>query len=242
MLKKLLGSIREYKKDSILAPIYVTLEVVLEVLIPFLMSMIIDRGVGEGDMPFIIRIGLILIVSTLFSLIFGALSGLHAAKASAGFAKNLRKDMYYNIQDFSFSNIDQFSTSSLITRLTTDITNVQNSYQMIIRIMVRAPLMLVFSLMMALNINSELGMVFLGAIPFLGIGLYLIMSQAFPIFQRVFRTYDKLNRVVQENLYGIRVVKSYVREEHETEKFKSVSKKSTLISQRLKKYWRSTVL
>ena len=224
MIKKLMGSIREYKKDSILAPIYVTLEVVLEVLIPFLMSMIIDRGVGEGDMPFIIRIGLILIVSTLFSLIFGALSGLHAAKASAGFAKNLRKDMYYNIQDFSFSNIDQFSTSSLITRLTTDITNVQNSYQMIIRIMVRAPLMLVFSLMMALNINSELGMVFLGAIPFLGIGLYLIMSQAFPIFQRVFRTYDKLNRVVQENLYGIRVVKSYVREEHETEKFKSVSK------------------
>lgn len=225
MIKKLMGSIREYKKDSILAPIYVTLEVVLEVLIPFLMSMIIDRGVGEGDMPFIIRIGLILIVSTIFSLGFGVLSGLHAAKASAGFAKNLRKDMYHNIQDFSFSNIDQFSTSSLITRLTTDITNVQNSYQMIIRIMVRAPLMLVFSLIMALSINSELGMVFLGAIPFLGFGLYLIMSKAFPIFQKVFRTYDKLNRVVQENLYGIRVVKSYVREAHETEKFKSVSKK-----------------
>jgi ATP-binding cassette subfamily B protein len=225
MIKKLMGSIREYKKDSILAPIYVTLEVVLEVLIPYLMSMIIDKGIGEGDMPFIIRIGLILIVSTLFSLGFGVLSGLHAAKASAGFAKNIRKDMYYNIQDFSFSNIDQFSTSSLITRLTTDITNVQNSYQMIIRIMVRAPLMLVFSLLMALSINSELGMVFLGAIPFLGFGLYVIMSQAFPIFQKVFRTYDKLNRVVQENLYGIRVVKSFVREEHETEKFKSVSKK-----------------
>ena len=164
------------------------------------------------------------ICRSVVSLIFGALSGKYSASASSGFAKNLRKDMFYNIQNFSFSNIDKFSTSSIVTRLTTDITNVQNAYQMIIRMAVRCPLMLVFSLIMAFNVNSELSLIFLGAIPFLGIGLFLVMSHAHPIFERVFKIYDKLNNVVQENLHGIRVVKSFVREDYEEAKFKKVSK------------------
>lgn len=157
-------------------------------------------------------------------MIFGALSGKHAAYASAGFAKNLRHDMYYRVQDYSFKNIDKFSTASIVTRLTTDVTNIQNAYQMCIRVAVRAPVMLIFSLFMSFSVNPELSLVFLCSIPILGGGLYYIMTHAHPIFERVFKKYDKLNNVVQENLHGIRVVKSFVREDHEIDKFKDVSK------------------
>lgn len=224
MIKKLMNSIREYKRDSILAPVFVTLEVIMEVIIPWLMAELIDKGIDGGNMNFILKLGIMLAIACVVSLIFGALSGKYSASASSGFAKNLRKDMFYNIQNFSFSNIDKFSTSSIVTRLTTDITNVQNAYQMIIRMAVRCPLMLVFSLIMAFNVNSELSLIFFGAIPFLGIGLFLVMSHAHPIFERVFKIYDKLNNVVQENLHGIRVVKSFVREDYEEAKFKKVSK------------------
>lgn len=223
MIKTMLKSVREYKRDSILAPIFVTLEVVMEVIIPLLMAMLIDKGIDGGNMNYILRIGIMLAVACVISLAFGALSGKYAASASSGFARNLRKDMYYNVQNFSFSNIDKFSTSSIVTRLTTDITNVQNAYQMIIRIAVRGPIMIIFSLIMAFGINHKLSLIFLGAIPILGIGLYFIMTHAHPIFERVFKTYDKLNRVVEENLRGIRVVKSYVREDFEEKKFKDVS-------------------
>lgn len=224
MIKKLSESIRQYKKDSILAPIYVTLEVIMEVIIPLLMANLIDLGIDKGDMNYILKIGIALIISCGMSLLFGILSGKHAAIASAGYAKNLRKDMYYNVQNFSFSNIDKFSTSSIVTRLTTDVSNVQNAYQMIIRIAIRGPIMLIFSLIMAFKVSPKLSLIFLFAIPILGGGLYLIIKNAHPIMERVFKTYDKLNSVVQENLHGIRVVKSFVREDFEDEKFKKVSK------------------
>ncbi|MDD2586522.1 MAG: ABC transporter ATP-binding protein [Syntrophomonadaceae bacterium] len=223
MIKQLAKCVGEYKKDSILTPIFVILEVVIEVIIPLLMANMIDYGIQLGNMSVIIKFGIVLIMSTLFSLIFGILSGHFAARASAGYARNLRKKIYYTVQDYSFFNIDRFSTASLVTRLTTDVTNVQNAYQMIIRVAVRSPVMLIFSLLMAFSINSKLSMIFLGVVPFLGAGLYLIIKNAHPIFVRVFKTYDKLNRVVQENLRGIRVVKSFVREEYEIEKFSSVS-------------------
>lgn len=224
MIKRLSLSIGEYKKESILTPVLVSLEVLMEVAIPLLMANLIDYGIDAGNMNYIIKIGVILVSFALISLIFGALSGKNAAKASTGFARNLRRDMYYNVQNFSFSNIDKFSTSSIITRLTTDVTNVQNAYQMIIRIAVRCPLMLVFSLIMTFSINMELSLIFLGIIPILGIGLYIIISKAHPIFERVFKTYDNLNTIVQENLLGIRVVKSYVQEDCEKEKFDTVAK------------------
>lgn len=223
MIKILMKSIREYKRDSILTPFFVSLEVVMEVIIPLLMAMLIDYGIDGKDLGYIWRMGIFLVVSAMISLLFGALSGKFAASASAGFAKNLRKDMYYNVQNFSFANIDKFSTASIVTRLTTDITNVQNSYQMIIRMAVRSPIMLIFSMIMAFGINVRMACIFLCAIPILGVGLWLIMTRAHPIFERVFNTYDKLNNVVQENLHGIRVVKSYVREEHEDGKFKKIS-------------------
>ena len=223
MIKTLLKSVREYKRDSILAPIFVTLEVIMEVVIPLLMAMLIDKGIDAGNMNYILKIGIALAISCVISLVFGALSGKFAASASAGFAKNLRKDMFYNVQNFSFSNIDKFSASSIVTRLTTDITNVQNAYQMIVRIAVRGPIMIIFSLIMAFGINHKLSLVFLLAIPVLGGGLYFIMTHAHPIFERVFKIYDKLNNVVQENLRGIRVVKSFVREDFEEKKFKNVS-------------------
>ena len=223
MIRKLAGCIREYKRASVLTPIFVTMEVVMEVIIPLLMARLIDLGIDQGDMAMIVRLGLALVLSTMISLAFGALSGKYAAAASAGFAKNLRKDMYERVQDFSFSNIDRFSTSSIVTRLTTDVTNVQNAFQMIIRVAVRAPIMLVFSLGMAFSVNPSLSLIFLAAIPVLGLGLYLVASRAHPIFERVFKTYDRLNTVVQENLRGIRVVKSYVREDHERAKFGGVS-------------------
>lgn len=223
MIKRLAACIRQYKKDTIITPIYVTIEVIMDVIIPLLMAKLIDYGINKGNMNVIWEIGGALVLVTIISLASGALAGNYAARASAGYARNLRQDMYYAVQDFSFSNIDKFSTASIITRLTTDVTNVQNAFQMIIRIAVRSPLMLLFSLVMAIGINPRLSLIYLISIPLLGGGLYIIIRNAHPIFERVFRTYDKLNNVVQENLRGIRVVKSYVREEHEKEKFGKVS-------------------
>ena len=223
MIKKLAKCIRQYKAVTLLAPTYVSIEVVLEVIIPLLMASLIDKGIDAGNMNEILKYGIILIILSFFSLLFGILAGRYAAKASTGFAANLRHDMYYNIQNFSFSNIDKFSTASIITRLTTDVTNVQMAFQMIIRVAVRAPLMLIFSLVMAMYINLKISLIFLAAIPILGFGLCFIAMKAHPIFERVFKTYDKLNNVVQENLHGIRVVKSYVREDFEENKFNTVS-------------------
>ena len=223
MIKKLAKSIREYKKESILTPIFVSLEVVMEVIIPLLMANLIDKGMYAGDMNEVLKIGLELVGAAMLSLIFGVLSGSVAAKASAGFAKNLRKDLYYKVQDFSFSNIDKFSTASIITRLTTDVTYVQMAFQMIIRIAVRTPLMLVFSLIMAFGINKELSLIFLILIPIVGVALGLISTKVYPIFDRVFKKYDNLNEIVEENVSSIRVVKSYVLEEKEKEKFEKTS-------------------
>ncbi|MBE6773780.1 MAG: ABC transporter ATP-binding protein [Clostridia bacterium] len=225
MIKRLSKCIREYKLPSILTPVLVSLEVVMEVLIPYLMGKLIDDGIKKGDTDFVVRTGILLVILCLFSLFFGAAAGITAAKASAGFAKNLRHDMFHNVQGFSFSNIDNFSASGLVTRLTTDVTNLQNSYQMIIRIAVRSPAMLLFSLFMALGINGKISTVFLCVIPVLAIGLALVVKNAHPIFRRVFKTYDKLNNVVAENLHGIRVVKAFVRENEEDKKFRTVSEK-----------------
>ena len=223
MIKQLSKCIREYKKASVLTPFFVSLEVVMEVVIPYYMGKLLDNGINAGDMNYIIKIGSMLAVFCVMSMIFGVLSGKYAAYASVGFAKNLRHDMFHNVQSFSFSNIDSFSVSGLVTRVTTDVTNLQNAYQMIIRIAVRSPLMLIFSLAMTVKVNARLSMVFLAVVPLLGLGLGLIVKNAHPIFARVFKIYDKLNRVVSENLSGIRVVKSFVREEKEKEKFNSVS-------------------
>lgn len=225
MIKTLMASIREYKKDSLLTPLFVTLEVILEVLIPFFMAGIIDVGLANSDMPYTIKMGLILTIAAGFSLACGALSGKFAASASAGFAKNLRKDMFYQIQGFSFANIDKFSTESLVTRLTTDVTNVQNAYQMIIRILIRGPLMLIFALIMAIGINKDLAMIFFIAIPILAFGLFFIAIKAHPHFEKVFRTYDELNGVVREDVSAIRTVKSYVREDYEDTLFRKISEK-----------------
>ena len=219
MIKRLLASVREFKADSIKAPVYVSLEVVMECVIPLVMAELIDKGIDGGSMPVILKTGLILLLCSFASLIFGVLSGKYAASASAGFARNLRRDMFLRVQDFSFSNIDKFSTGGLVTRLTTDVTNVQNSYQMIIRTAVRSPFMLLFSLVAAIGIDRKLSLIFLAFIPVLAIGLTLISTRAHPTFRRTFKRFDKLNSTVQENLYGIRVVKSFVREEHESDKF-----------------------
>ena len=224
MIKKLLSCVREYKLPSILSPLTVSMEVLIEVLIPYLMADLIDYGINKGDMPYILKMGLFLFLSALVSLMFGVLSGRFAAKASAGFAKNLRHDMFHAVQDFSFANIDKFSTASIITRLTTDVTQVQNAYQMIIRIAVRSPLMFAMSLIMALRVNAKVSMVFLIAVPILIGALGFIMIKVHKIFERMFKTYDELNNTVQENLHGIRVVKAFVREDYEQKKFKGVSK------------------
>ena len=223
MIKTLSKSIREYKRDTILSPIAISLEVVMEVLIPTFMAYLIDEGINTGNMGNVLKIGGILVVFCLISITGGTLSAKFGAQASCGFAKNLRHDMYYKVQNYSFSNIDKFSTASLVTRMTTDVTNVQNAFQMIIRIAVRAPLMMIFSLVMAFRIKADLSLVFLVVIPILVVGLSLIMKYAHPTFERVFKTYDKLNNVVQENLRGIRVVKLFVREKHEENKFTDVS-------------------
>lgn len=218
-------SIREYKRPTILTPVSMILEVVMEVLIPTLMGFLIDEGINKGDMGAILRIGGLLIVCCILSIIGGVLGAKFGAEASCGFAKNLRHDMYYRVQNFSFSNIDKFSTASLVTRMTTDVTNVQNSFQMIIRIAVRAPMMLIFSLIMAFRIKVSLSLLFLAVMPVLAIGLLIMIKFAHPIFEKVFKIYDKLNNVVQENLRGIRVVKIFVREDYEEKKFKDVSER-----------------
>ena len=223
MIKQLAKSIREYKLPSLLSPLFVTLEVIMEVLLPSLMADLIDKGVDKGDMDYILKTGLILAGVAFAALAFGALAGKFAAQASAGFAKNLRHDLFYKIQDYSFANIDKFSTSSLVTRLTTDITNVQNAYQMMIRVAFRAPFMMIFAMIMSFSVNAQLSWVFVAFIPFIALALGIVIKFAHPIFGRVFKTYDKLNNIVQENLHGIRVVKSFVREEHEVEKFGKIS-------------------
>lgn len=223
MIKTLAKSIREYKKLTILTPIFVALEVVMEILIPFVMAKLVDNGIYGGDMATIYKLGLLLIALVALALFFGVLAGRFAAKASTGFAKNLRHDLYYKVQDYSFENIDKFSTSSIITRMTTDVTNVQQSYQMLTRITFRAPLTLIFAFIMAFSINHKLSVIFLILAPILAIGLYFIATRAYPIFEKVFKTYDRLNNVVQENVRGIRVVKSFGLEEEEKEKFGEVS-------------------
>ena len=223
MIKKLAKCIGEYKKETIATPIFVGFECLFDVLIPYLMAYLIDNGITPGNNYEIIKYGVILVICSFLAMLTGMLSGKYAARATSGFAKNLRKKMYYNVQDFSFSNIDKFSTSSIITRHTTDINNVQMAFQMIIRIAVRAPLMLTFSLIMAFSINKRLSLIFLAAIPFLGIGLSIIATKAHPIFERGIKYYDDLNNVVEENVRGIRVVKSYVTEEKEIKKFEKSS-------------------
>ncbi len=224
MIKELAKRIREYKISALLAPFFVIIEVLMEVIIPFLMALILDNGIANNDLDYVYKMGSILIIIAFLALIFGVLSGKFAAKAATGFAKNLRSDLYHNIQNFSFTNIDYFSSAGLITRLTTDVSNVQNAFQMILRISVRAPAMLILSLVMAFSINAQLSLVFVVVIPILIIGFYFIFTNAHPIFKRVFKKYDKLNSVVQENLQGVRVVKSFVRENYEIKKFKKVSK------------------
>ena len=223
MIIKLLRSVRNYKGHSVAAPLFICGEVVMEVIIPTLMASLLNFGVKPGDMGYILKMGAAIAGCCIVSLFFGVAAGRSAAIASTGFAKNLRHDMFARIQSYSFRNIDKFSTSSLVTRLTTDVNRLQDAYHMFIRVAVRAPAMLLFSLIMAMRLNMKLSRIFLGAIPVLVVGLYLIMSRAHPVFERIFRTYDKLNRVVQEDLRGIRVVKAFVREDRETEKFNEVS-------------------
>lgn len=223
MIKRLLKSVREFKKDALLTPFFVVLEVVMEVIIPMVMALLIDKGIDGQDMAAIWKYGIILVLCAILALVFGAAAGTFAARASTGFARNLRHDMYYNVQNFSFSNIDKFSTGSIVTRLTTDVTNVQNAFQMCTRIAVRCPVMLVFALFMAMKINSRMALVFLAVLPILAIGMGILMKVVGPVFERAFKIYDRMNTVVQENVRGIRVVKTYVREDHETEKFEGVS-------------------
>ncbi len=223
MIKQLIGCVRQYKKHAVAAPLFVTGEAILEVIIPFLMAYLIDNGIEKGDMSYVWACGGLLAVCALVSLFCGVMSGNHAAIASAGFARNLRHDMYYALQDYSFANIDKFSTASLITRMTTDVNSLQMSFQMIIRITVRSPSLLIFSLIAAFTVNAKLALIFLLVLPFLATGLFLITKYAHPVFLRMFKKYDRLNTVVQENLRGVRVVKTFVREQHETEKFKESS-------------------
>lgn len=248
VIKTLAKSIREYKKPSILSPIFITLEVIFEVLIPFLMTLLLSviqiasgtstetsglaynivqflNGIngGENTLLIIAEFGVVLTLVALMSLSCGIFAGRFVAKASSGFAKNLRRDMYHRIQGFSFANIDKFSTSSLVTRMTTDVTNVEMSYMMIIRTAFRAPLMLIFSLVMSFTINAKMALIFLCTTPILAVGLLLVMFKAVPFFNRIFKKYDNLNESVQENIRGMRVVKSYVREDYEKQKFGKAS-------------------
>lgn len=223
MFKTLFKSVREYKRESLLAPLFILGEVVLEVIIPYLMAQLLDKGIYAGQMNMIYKIGLWLVLCAIASLACGVFAAIFASRASAGFGKNLRKDLYYKVQDYSFSNIDKFSTSSIVTRLTTDVSNIQMAYQMLIRGAIRSPLMLVFSLIMAMRINVKLSLVFLLMVPLIGFSIIFIGRKAHPIFEKVFNNYDELNNVVEENVSGIRVVKSYVLEDAENEKFKKKS-------------------
>ena len=219
IIKTLTKSIREFKKETILAPVLVTVEVVMECLIPLYMVTMLERIQQDNSIGNILFWGGILLVMALVSLVFGMLAGRYAAKASAGFSRNLRTDIYASIQGFSFANIDKFSPSSLVTRMTTDVTNIQNAFMMIIRIAVRSPIMLVVSVIMAFTINWKIALVFLALVPVLGVGLFLIFRKVDPIFAKVFKKYDAMNESIQENIKGIRVVKSYVREDYEIKKF-----------------------
>lgn len=223
MVKKLLKSVREYKGASWKTALFAGLEVLMEIIIPFLMADIIDKGIYGGDMNALIKLGICMVVFVVLGLVFGLAAGYLAADASAGYARNLRKDLYFRIQGFSFANIDRFSSAGLVTRLTTDVTNVQNAWQMMIRVAVRAPLMLIFSLVMSFTISPRLALIFLIMIPVLGGGLAFLVFKSHPVFEKVFHIYDDLNGVVQENLSGIRVVKSFVREDYERSKFQKVS-------------------
>ena len=225
MNRLLFRSIREYKKQSILTPLFVILEVLMEVLIPYQMANIIDIGIQGSDLGYVIRNGIILVVMAMLALLFGVFAGKFAAEAGAGYAKNLRHDIFYKIQDFSFKNIDHFSASSLVTRMTTDINNVQMAYMMTIRLMARAPIMIVLSLIMTLTINVDIAIMLLISIPILGGALIFIAKTAHKYFIQVFDEYDVLNNDVQENVNAARVVKAYVREDYENQKFRKISEK-----------------
>lgn len=223
MIKRLLSCVREYKTSSLLTPIFTSLEVVMDVLIPITIASLIDEGIKVGNIDVVVKNGGVLLFMAVLSLIFGVMSARCGAHSSAGFAKNLRQDMFYNVQNFSFENIDKYSTSGIVTRLTTDVTSLQNAYGMILRIAVRAPVMLVFALIMAFSLHPSLATIYSLSIPVLAVGLYILTKHTHPLFRKVFKTYDKLNNVVQENLRGIRVVKSFVREDFEVKKFNEVS-------------------
>ncbi len=223
MIRTLMHSLREFKRQAILSPIFVVCEVVLEILIPYIMARLIDQGITPGNMSVIVRLGIVLLICAFISLAFGTLAGRAAAHSSAGLARNLRRDMYVRVQDFSFSNIDKFSTASIVTRLTTDVTNVQNAFQMTIRTAVRRPVMLIAALVVCFTINVRLALVFLIMVPIIGVALAAIMINVHPYFRQVFDTYDKLNEETQEDLRGIRVVKSFRREKYENDKFRSIS-------------------
>lgn len=235
MLKTLLAQMKEYKKPSILTPVFAVLEVFMEVLIPFLMANIIDNGIAKGNVNYAVKVGLVMLLLAMLSLTFGVLAGRFAAQASSGFARNLRKAMFENIQTFAFSNIDKYSTAGLVTRMTTDVTNVQNSYQMVLRMCTRAPVTLICALGMAIMINARLASVFLVAIVILGTALIIIVGTAFPVFTRMFKKYDNLNASVQENVNAIRVVKSYVREDHEITKMEKACTELCLLSVKAEK-------
>lgn len=225
IIRTLAGSMREYRKESLLAPLFVFIESILEIVIPTVMASLIDQGITGGSMPAIVKFGLILLVCSLVSLACGFLAGKFAAIAAAGFAKNLRRDQFEKVQGFSFTNIDRFSTGSIITRLTTDVTNLQNAYGMMIRMGVRAPIMVVVAWIFSFRISPSISLVFLACVPILAIGLCGLAVLVHPVFERVFHTYDALNNVVDENLQGIRVVKSYNRESYEISKFDRISQR-----------------
>ena len=218
MIRKILKSLREYKRETILAPLFVTFEVIMECIIPFIMADLIDHMTGESITP-VLKYGVALFIMALLSLLFGVLSGKAAATASCGLAKNIRQDLYFAIQDFAFADVDKFSTSSLVTRMTTDVTNLQNAFQMLIRIAVRSPLMIIFAFIMGASINLRIALIFLAIVPVLAIVLFGITYYVYPIFQQIFKKYDALNNSVQENISGIRVVKSFVREDYEKNRF-----------------------
>lgn len=223
IFKILARSVREYKKLSIITPILISLEVIIECIIPFITANLVNHIKSGSDFNTIVRYGLILIALSFMSLAFGGIAGSTSATAASGFAKNLRKDMFYNIQNYSFENIDRFSTSSLITRMTTDVTNVQNAYLMLIRMAIRSPLMLIFAFAMAFIMGGRMAWIFLVVVPILAVGLGLVTIKAFPMFRKVFKKYDALNKSIQENIKGMRVVKSFVREEYEQKKFEAAA-------------------
>ena len=223
ILSTLAGEIKQYKLPAVLTPVFVVLEVLMEVLIPFVIADLLDKGVELGNYDVIIELGIVLIILALLALVFGILAGRTSAVASAGFAKNLRRAVFSNVQKFSFANIDKYSAPSLITRLTTDVTNIQNSFMMIIRVAIRSPVMFLASFIMVLIIKPEMALIFAAVVPILGIGVTFLTVKTFPIFERVFKKYDSLNAVVRENIRGIRVVKSFVREGFEKKKFKTAS-------------------